>query len=127
MQQTVQAKVTKLEHVYENGKPRSIYTLEYEENGETKQVTTDKEPSSWIEEGAAVEITLEDGKLLRTDIGKSTALHSLIMIACLLLFCAVVIGWFVLIVAAKSNVVRIVLIAVAVAVYIFLNRSPKST
>ena len=127
MQQTVQAKVTKLEHVYENGKRRSIYTLEYEENGETKQVTTDNEPSSWIEEGATVEITLEDGKLLRTDIGKSTALHSLFMIACLLLFCAVVIGWFALIVAAKSNVVRILLIAVAAAVYIFLNRSPKST
>ena len=125
MQQTFQAKVTKLEHVYENGRRCSIYTLEYEDNGNIRQITTDKEPSSWIEEDAAVEITVEDGKLLWTDIKKSTQRHNLFMIACLLLFCAVVLGWFALIVLAKSNVIRAVLIAAAAAAYIFLHRSPK--
>ncbi|MBR5364241.1 MAG: hypothetical protein IK134_13090 [Oscillospiraceae bacterium] len=123
MQHTYQAKVIKLEHVRENGVRRSIYTLEYEENGETKQITAENEPSSWVDEGAVIEITVEDGKLLRTSIGKCKHRHNLIMIACFLLFWAVVFGWIALIVTTKSQIIRWSAIAAGGALVLWIFHS----
>lgn len=120
------AKVVSLEHKGSGKERRSIYTLEYEENGETKRVTTDKEPSSWIEEGAAVEIDVENGELISTDIGKNTMKHTLVMIVCLLVSCAVFFGWILLIVFVKSWPIRIGLILIGAAVWILMNMSPKN-
>ena len=123
MQHIYQAKVIKLEHVRENGVRRSIYTLEYEENGETKQITAEHEPSSWVDEGAVIEITVEDGKLLHTGIRKATMRHNLLMIACFLLFWVIVFGWIALIVTTKSQIIRWSAISVGGAFVLWLFHS----
>ena len=123
MQQTFEAKVIRLEHFNENGVRRSVYTLEYEENGELRQITAENEPSSWVEEGAVIDITVEDGRLLRTGIRQATLRHNLMLIAGLLLFCAAVFGWIALIVFTKSNLIRFGLIGIGVLIWHLLTRS----
>ncbi len=123
MIQTFEAKVIKLEHICEKGQRRSIYTLEYEENGVLRQATTDQEPSSWVDEDAIITITVEDGKLLRTSIKQATLLHNLMLIAFLLVCCAIVFGWAALLVCVKSNTVRMILICIGAITVLWIMHS----
>ncbi len=94
MRQTFQAKVIKPEHIREDGKYHSVYTLEYEDEGTKKQVTSKDEPTSTVDVGGTVEITLEDGRLVHTSIGETTRRHSMLMLFCLLPVIAVLIMFF---------------------------------
>ena len=123
MRQTFSAKVIKLEHIRENGKYHSVYTLEYEDEGIRKQVTSADEPTSTVDVGGTVEITLEDGRLVHTSIGETTRRHSMLMLFCLLLVIAFLIGCALIMYFVKSNAVRIpaFIIGAAVLIMFFKN------
>ena len=123
MRQTFQAKVIKLEHIRENGKYHSVYTLEYEDEGIRKQVTSMDEPTSTVDVGGTVEITLEDGRLVHTSIGETTRRHSMLMLFCLLLVIAFLIGCALMMYFVESNAVRIpaFIIGAAVLIMFFKN------
>ena len=123
MRQTFQAKVIKLEHIREDGKYHSVYTLEYEDEGVRKQVTSRDEPTSTVDVGGTVEITLEDGRLVHTSIGETTRKHSMLMLFCLLLVFAFLIGCALILYFVESNAVRIpaFIIGAAVLIMFFKN------
>lgn len=123
MRQTFQAKVIKLEHIREDGKYHSVYTLEYEDEGVRKQVTSMDEPTSTVDVGGTVEITLEDGRLVHTSIGETTRRHSMLMLFCLLLVIAFLIGCALMMYFVESNAVRIpaFIIGAAVLIMFFKN------
>lgn len=123
MRQTFSAKVIKLEHIREDGKYHSVYTLEYEDEGIRKQVTSKDEPTSTVDVGGTVEITLEDGRLVHTSIGETTRRHSMLMLFCLLLVFAFLIGCALIMYFVKSNAVRIpaFIIGAAVLIMFFKN------
>jgi len=123
MRQTFSAKVIKLEHIREDGKYHSVYTLEYEDEGIRKQVTSADEPTSTVDVGGTVEITLEDGRLVHTSIGETTRRHSMLMLFCLLLVFAFLIGCALIMYFVKSNAVRIpaFIIGAAVLIMFFQN------
>lgn len=123
MRQTFQAKVIKLEHIREDGKYHSVYTLEYEDEGVRKQVTSRDEPTSTVDVGGTVEITLEDGRLMYTSIGETTRKHSMLMLFCLLLVFAFLIGCALILYFVESNAVRIpaFIIGAAVLIMFFKN------
>lgn len=123
MRQTFSAKVIKLEHIREDGKYHSVYTLEYEDEGIRKQVTSKDEPTSTVDVGGTVEITLEDGRLVHTSIGETTRRHSMLMLFCLLLVFAFLIGCALMMYFAESNAVRIpaFIIGAAVLIMFFKN------
>lgn len=123
MRQTFQAKVIKLEHIREDGKDHSVYTLEYEDEGVRKQVTSPDEPTSTVDVGWTVEITLEDGKLMHTSIEETTRKHSMLMLFCLLLMFAFLIGCGLIMYFVESNAVRIpaFIIGTAVLIVFFQN------
>ncbi|MBR3044873.1 MAG: hypothetical protein IKI45_10365 [Oscillospiraceae bacterium] len=123
MRQTFQAKVIKLEHIREDGKYHSVYTLEYEDEGIRKQVTSMDEPTSTVDVGGTVEITLEDGRLVHTSIGETTRRHSMLMLFCLLLVIAFLIGCALMMYFVESNAVRIpaFIIGAAVLIMFFKN------
>lgn len=123
MRQTFLAKVINLEHIREDGKYHSVYTLEYEDEGVRKQVTSKDEPTSTVDVGATVEIILEDGKLVHTSIDETTRKHSLLMLFCLLLIFAFLIGCGLIMYFVESNAVRIpaFIIGAAVLIMFFKN------
>lgn len=123
MRQTFQAKVIKLEHIREDGKYHSVYTLEYEDEGVRKQVTSRDEPTSTVDVGGTVEIILEDGRLVHTSIGETTRKHSMLMLFCLLLVFAFLIGCALILYFVESNAVRIpaFIIGAAVLIMFFKN------
>ena len=123
MRQTSQAKVIKLEHIREDGKYHSVYTLEYEDEGIRKQVTSKDEPTSAVDAGGMVEITLEDGRLVHTSIEETTRHHSMLMLFCLLLVFAFLIGCALIMYFVESNAVRIpaFIIGAAVLIMFFKN------
>lgn len=123
MRQTFQAKVIKLEHIREDGKYHSVYTLEYEDEGIRKQVTSMDEPTSTVDVGGTVEITLEDGRLVHTSIEETTRRHSMLMLFCLLLVFAFLIGCALMMYFVESNAVRIpaFIIGAAVLIMFFKN------
>ena len=123
MRQTFLAKVIKLEHIREDGKYHSVYTLEYEDEGVRKQVASTDEPTSTVDVGGTVEITLEDGRLVYTSIGETTWKHSMLMLFCLLLVFAFLIGCALILYFVKSNAVRIpaFIIGAAVLIMFFQN------
>lgn len=120
MRQTFSAQVIKLEHIREDGKYHSVYTLEYEDEGVRKQVTSKDEPTSCVDVGGTVEITLEDGKLVHTSIEEATRQHSLLMLFCLLLVFAFLIGCWLIMYFVESNAVRIPLFVITAALVIWL-------
>lgn len=123
MRQTFQAKVIKLEHIREGGKNHSVYTLEYEDEGVRKQVTSRDEPTSTVDVGGTVEIILEDGRLVHTSIWETTRKHSMLMLFCLLLVFAFLIGCALVMYFVESNAVRIpaFIIGAAVLIMFFKN------
>lgn len=123
MRQTFSAKVIKLEHIREDGKYHSVYTLEYEDEGVRKQVTSADEPTSTVDVGGTVEITLEDGRLVHTSIEETTRRHSMLMLFCLLLVIAFLIGCALIMYFVESNAVRIpaFIIGAAVLIMFFQN------
>lgn len=123
MRQTFQAKVIKLEHIREDGKYHSVYTLEYEDEGIRKQVTSMDEPTSTVDVGGTVEITLEDGRLVHTSIGETTRRHSMLMLFCLLLVIAFLIGCALMMYFVESNAVRIPAFIIGAAVLIMLFKN----
>ena len=123
MRQTFQAKVIKLEHIREDGKYHSVYTLEYEDEGVKKQVTSMDEPTSTVDVGGTVEITLEDGRLVHTSIGETTRRHSMLMLFCLLLVFAFLIGCGLMMYFVESNAVRIPAFIIGAAVLIMLFKN----
>ena len=123
MRQTFLAKVIKLEHIREDGKYHSVYTLEYEDEGVRKQVTSRDEPTSTVDVGGTVEITLEDGKLMHTSIGETTRKHSMLMLFCLLLVFAFLIGCALILYFVKSNAVRIPVFIIGAAVLIMFFKN----
>lgn len=123
MRQTFQAKVIKLEHIRENGKYHSVYTLEYEDEGVRKQVTSADEPTSTVDVGGTVEITLEDGRLVHTSIGETTRRHSMLMLFSLLLVIAFLIGCALIMYFVESNAVRIPAFIIGAAVLIMFFKS----
>ena len=123
MRQTFQAKVIKLEHIRENGKHHSVYTLEYEDEGVKKQVTSMDEPTSTVDVGGTVEITLEDGRLVHTSIEETTRRHSMLMLFCLLLVFAFLIGCGLMMYFVESNAVRIPAFIIGAAVLIMLFKN----
>ena len=123
MRQTFQAKVIKLEHIREDGKYHSVYTLEYEDEGIKKQVTSADEPTSTVDVGGTVEITLEDGRLVHTSIEETTRRHSMLMLFCLLLVIAFLIGCALMMYFVESNAVRIPAFIIGAAVLIMLFKN----
>ena len=123
MRQTFSAKVIKLEHIREDGKYHSVYTLEYEDEGIKKQVTSMDETTSTVDVGGTVEITLEDGRLVHTSIEETTRRHSMLMLFCLLLVIAFLIGCALMMYFVESNAVRIpaFIIGAAVLIMFFQN------
>ncbi len=123
MRQTFQAKVIKLEHIREDGKYHSVYTLEYEDEGVRKQVTSADEPTSTVDVGGTVEITLEDGRLVHTSIEETTRRHSMLMLFCLLLVIAFLIGCALIMYFVESNAVRIPVFIIGAAVLIMFFKN----
>ena len=123
MRQTFSAKVIKLEHIREDGKYHSVYTLEYEDEGIRKQVTSADEPTSTVDVGGTVEITLEDGRLVHTSIEETTRRHSMLMLFCLLLVIAFLIGCALIMFFVESNAVRIPAFIIVAAVLIMFFKS----
>lgn len=123
MRQTFQAKVIKLEHIREDGKYHSVYTLEYEDEGIRKQVTSADEPTSTVDVGGTVEITLEDGRLVHTSIEETTRRHSMLMLFSLLLVIAFLIGCALIMFFVESNAVRIPAFIIGAAVLIMFFKS----
>lgn len=123
MRQTFQAKVIKLEHIREDGKYHSVYTLEYEDEGVRKQVTSKDEPTSTVDADGTVEITLEDGRLVHTSIEETTRRHSMLMLFSLLLVFAFLIGCALIMYFVESNAIRIpaFIIGAAVLIMFFKN------
>ena len=123
MRQTFSAKVIKLEHIREDGKYHSVYTLEYEDEGVRKQVTSADEPTSTVDVGGTVEITLEDGRLVHTSIEETTRRHSMLMLFCLLLVIAFLIGCALIMYFVESNAVRIPVFIIGAAVLIMFFKN----
>ena len=81
------------------------------------------EPTSTVDVGGTVEITLEDGRLVHTSIEETTRRHSMLMLFCLLLVIAFLIGCALMMYFVESNAVRIpaFIIGAAVLIMFFKN------
>lgn len=106
---------------YDSEKKSTEYTCEYEKNGRKQTAVFNGSSSMIIDEGSHVEITVENGKVIATNMSKITGTNSIFMLICLLGFIAAVILLFVWFVKTRYIGVRIGIGIFAAAVYILTH------
>ena len=103
----------------------SVFTCEYEKDG-VKQTATYKDGTHMIVDvGSTIEITVENGKIIGTNVDKIVRSNNILMLVCLFIFIAVVVLLFVWFVKTRYIAVRIGIGVFAAAFYIFTHMPSK--
>lgn len=103
----------------------SVFTCEYEKDG-VKQTATYKDGTHMIVDvGSTIEITVENGKIIGTNVDKIVRSNNILMLVCLFIFIAVVVLLFVWFVKTRYIAVRIGIGAFAAAFFIFTHMPSK--
>lgn len=103
----------------------SVFTCEYEKDG-VKQTATYKDGTHMIVDvGSTIEITVENGQIIDTNVDKIVASNSIFMLVCLFIFLTVIVLLFVWFVKTRFIAVRIGIGVFAAAFYIFTHIPSK--
>ena len=106
---------------YNSEKKETEYTCEYEKDGVIETASFSGASSMIIDEGSHIEVTVEDGKVVATNMSKIIGTNSIFMLVCLLAFIAAVILLFVWFVKTRYTGVRIGIGVFAAAIYILTH------
>ena len=106
---------------YDSEKKLTEFTCEYEKEGRKQTAVFNGSSSMIIDEGSKIEITVEDGKVVATNMSKIIGTNSIFMLLCLLAFIATVILLFIWFVKTRYTVVRIGIGVFAAAIYILTH------
>ena len=106
---------------YDSEKKSTEFTCEYEKDGRKQTAVFSGSSSMIIDEGSKIEITVENGQVIATNMSKIIGINSIFMLICLLGFIAAVILLFVWFVKTRYIGVRIGIGVFAAAVYILTH------
>ena len=106
---------------YNSEKKETEYTCEYEKDGVKETASFSGASSMIIDEGSHIEVTVEDGKVVATNMSKIIGTNSIFMLLCLLAFIAAVILLFIWFVKTRYTGVRIGIGVFAAAIYILTH------
>ena len=106
---------------YNSEKKKTEYTCEYEKDGVKETASFSGGSSMIIDEGSHIEITVEDGRIIATNMNKIIGTNSIFMLVCLLAFIAAVILLFIWFVKTRYTGVRIGIGVFAAAIYILTH------
>lgn len=103
----------------------SVFTCEYEKDG-TKQTAKYKDGTHMIVDvGSTIEITVENGQIIDTNVDDIVRSNSIFMLVCLFIFLTVIVLLFVWFVKTRFIAVRIGIGVFAAAFYIFTHIPSK--
>jgi len=103
----------------------SVFTCEYEKDGVKRTATYKDGTHMIVDVDSTIEITVENGQIIGTNVDKIVGSNSIFMLVCLFIFIAVVVLLFWWFVKTKYIAVRIGIGVFAAAVYIFTHIPSK--